>query len=320
MKTSRLVRFWISCFSLSTSVPLRPMMMPGPRGVDVDLQLVGRALGLDLRDAGVREPLLQVCAQRQVLVQQLRVVAVRVPARPPRLVEPEPESERVNLLAHGYSFAPSARSRRGAVPAAAGLRRPCAARRRAGSAPARDRHGSPAARPRCTVRCAVRFSDAERAPHRRRPHALRRRPLVRVARRHEEPVDVAAEPFLLLRVGDRRPQHLRDVAGHRLARELQRRQRLVDVLAANEIEHEPGLLGRGPHVAWPLPALRIMTTLPPAWPRRLRRAGRRRARRARRRHGGRLLRDLRRVPLELARRRELTRACGRPCSRSRTPG
>ena len=30
MKTSRLVRFWISCFSLSTSVPLRPMMMPGP--------------------------------------------------------------------------------------------------------------------------------------------------------------------------------------------------------------------------------------------------------------------------------------------------
>ena len=29
MKTSRLVFFWISCFSLSTSVPLRPMMMPG---------------------------------------------------------------------------------------------------------------------------------------------------------------------------------------------------------------------------------------------------------------------------------------------------
>jgi hypothetical protein len=29
MKTSRLVFFWISCFSLSTSVPFRPMMMPG---------------------------------------------------------------------------------------------------------------------------------------------------------------------------------------------------------------------------------------------------------------------------------------------------
>jgi hypothetical protein len=40
MKTSRFVRFWISCFSLSTSVPFRPMMIPGPRGIDVDLQLV----------------------------------------------------------------------------------------------------------------------------------------------------------------------------------------------------------------------------------------------------------------------------------------
>ena len=71
MKTSRLVRFWISCFSLSTSVPLRPMMMPGPRGVDVDLQLVGGALDLDLGDAGVLEPLLQVGLERQVLVEQV---------------------------------------------------------------------------------------------------------------------------------------------------------------------------------------------------------------------------------------------------------
>ena len=29
MNTSRLVRRWISVLSLSTSVPLRPMMMPG---------------------------------------------------------------------------------------------------------------------------------------------------------------------------------------------------------------------------------------------------------------------------------------------------
>ena len=43
-------------------------------------------------------------AQRQVLVQQLRVVAVAIPARPPRLVEPEPESVRMNLLAHSYSL------------------------------------------------------------------------------------------------------------------------------------------------------------------------------------------------------------------------
>src|SRR5262249_14796049 len=85
--------------------PLAPDDDAGPRGVDVDLQLVRRALGLDLRDARMRKALLETLAQRQILVQQLRVVLVRVPRRPPRLVEPEPESERVNLLAHGYSFA-----------------------------------------------------------------------------------------------------------------------------------------------------------------------------------------------------------------------
>ena len=78
---------------------------PRPGGVNVDLEPVDRALGLDLRDAGVREALLQALAQREILVQQLRVLAVRVPARAPRLVEAEAESERVNLLAHSYSFA-----------------------------------------------------------------------------------------------------------------------------------------------------------------------------------------------------------------------
>src|SRR6202035_1427104 len=74
------------------------------RRVDVDLQLVGGALRLDLRDAGVREPLLERLPQVDVLVQQLRVVSIGVPARAPRLVEPEPESDRVNLLAHKCSF------------------------------------------------------------------------------------------------------------------------------------------------------------------------------------------------------------------------
>src|SRR5260221_6027821 len=77
----------------------------GARRVDVDLQPVDRALGLDLRDAGVREALLQRGAQLEVLVQQLRVIAVREPPRAPRLVEPEAESERVNFLTHSYSFA-----------------------------------------------------------------------------------------------------------------------------------------------------------------------------------------------------------------------
>src|SRR5215467_7450918 len=79
----------------------------GPRGVDVDLQVVRRALGFDLRHAGVCEALLQRRPQREILVQQLRVVAIGVPSRAPRLVEPEPESKRVNLLTHNCSFAPS---------------------------------------------------------------------------------------------------------------------------------------------------------------------------------------------------------------------
>src|SRR5688572_17709449 len=73
---------------------------PRTRGVDVDLQVVGRALGLDARHPGVREALLQILAERQILVQQLRVVLPREPARAPGLVEAEPESVGVNLLAH----------------------------------------------------------------------------------------------------------------------------------------------------------------------------------------------------------------------------
>src|SRR5581483_1235558 len=77
----------------------------GARRVDIDLQPVHGALGLDLRHAGVREPLLEHLAQRQIFVQQLRVIAIRVPARPPRLVESQAKSERVNLLPHDLSFA-----------------------------------------------------------------------------------------------------------------------------------------------------------------------------------------------------------------------
>src|SRR4030095_12206277 len=74
------------------------------RGVDVDLQLVGRALDLDLADAGVREALLQAVAQLEILVQQLRVVLVGEPARPPGLVEAEPKAVRMDFLTH-YAFA-----------------------------------------------------------------------------------------------------------------------------------------------------------------------------------------------------------------------
>ena len=41
-----------------------------PRGLDVDASAVGEALDVDLRDARVREPALQLLAQLQVLVQE----------------------------------------------------------------------------------------------------------------------------------------------------------------------------------------------------------------------------------------------------------
>src|SRR5204862_8152830 len=70
------------------------------RRIDVDFQVVCRALGLDARHAGMRETLLQILSQREVLMQQLCIVAIREPARTPGLVEPEPKPVRVNLLAH----------------------------------------------------------------------------------------------------------------------------------------------------------------------------------------------------------------------------
>jgi hypothetical protein len=47
--------------------------------VNVDLQLVGRALDVDARHARVREPLLELVTQPQILVEQLDVVAIREP-------------------------------------------------------------------------------------------------------------------------------------------------------------------------------------------------------------------------------------------------
>jgi hypothetical protein len=100
MKTSRFVFFWISVFSLSTSGALAADDDARPRGVDVDLQLVGRALDLDLRDTRVREALFSVSRSFRSSVQQLRVVLVGVPARAPGLVEAEPKSVRMNFLTH----------------------------------------------------------------------------------------------------------------------------------------------------------------------------------------------------------------------------
>src|SRR5262249_8156322 len=91
--------------------------------------------------------------------------------------------------------------------------------------------------------------DAEGTAHRRRAHALLRRALVRVTRRDIEPVDVAAEAFLLLGVGDGRLEHLRDVLRDALLRELQRRERVIHATATNQVEHQAGFLRRRPDIA-----------------------------------------------------------------------
>src|SRR5512133_24797 len=73
---------------------------PGPGGVDVDLDLVGRALDLDTGDARLRELLLDELTKLDVLVEPLRVVLLFVPLRVPGTDDPEAEPDRVNFLSH----------------------------------------------------------------------------------------------------------------------------------------------------------------------------------------------------------------------------
>src|SRR5438128_8878366 len=94
--------------------------------------------------------------------------------------------------------------------------------------------------------------DLVGAAHGRRPHALLRRPLVGVGRRDHE-VFLVQAPLLVLvrhvhRVGDGRAQRLLHVARHRLLGEAQDRDGIGCLLAADEVQHEPGLLGRGADV------------------------------------------------------------------------
>src|SRR5262249_52944980 len=72
----------------------------GPRGVDVDLRLVRGALDLDLGDARVVEPALQEVPHLDVLVEEIGVLAARVPARIPSLDDAQAKALRMNLLTH----------------------------------------------------------------------------------------------------------------------------------------------------------------------------------------------------------------------------
>src|ERR1035437_9668519 len=110
MKTSRLVFFAMSCLSFSISAPLRPMMMPGRDVRMVTRSLLpGRSTSIELTPALFHfapahavplQPLGQRRLQLQIFPQQRGIGLLGEPARPPGLIEAQPESVRMNFLSH----------------------------------------------------------------------------------------------------------------------------------------------------------------------------------------------------------------------------
>jgi len=70
------------------------------RRVDGDDHLVGVALQLHARDGGVRQPLEDQLADAKVLMQEVRVVLVRVPLALPRVEDAEAKADWVDLVTH----------------------------------------------------------------------------------------------------------------------------------------------------------------------------------------------------------------------------
>src|SRR5262249_41942596 len=259
MKTSLPVFFWISCLSLSTSCPLRPMMIPG-REVKIEIfsLLAARSTSTRLTPAWLNRFFRSFLRTRSSwrrfeysfsAYQRLRQVLLN-PSRNPV----------------GWTFWPI------------GLLLPLGHVHR-------------------EVRGAL--DHLVGAAHGRGTHALLGRALARVAAADHEVV-LVEPPLLVLvrdvdRVRDRRAERLLDVPGHGLLREAQDAERLGRLLAADEVEDEPGLLGRGPHVLGSRLHFEHGLLLG-----RLRGGGGR----GRARHLGHLL-DLRGVALELPGRREL---------------
>src|SRR5208337_652173 len=100
-RTSRPVRFWISCRRRSISAPLRPIIIPG-RAVWMDLQLVARTLDFDVRHARGLQLVLETLFELQVLVEKLGVILLREPARLPGLVVTQAEPVRMYFLTHPF--------------------------------------------------------------------------------------------------------------------------------------------------------------------------------------------------------------------------
>ena len=241
---------------MSISEPLRPMMIPGTRGVDADHQLVGGALDIDRIHAGRLQPLLQLLAQNDVFVQQVGIIALGEPARLPALVVAQPKPVRMCFLPQTclplcyFFFCDSlARFSMALRALRTAPRTPLDACSSAATAAARD-CGRLQMLGDGHLDMAGALLVTEAAAHRRGTHALPARTFVHAAVRHVERVHVercAGIVRLAFGVGDRAAQRLFHVFRDALLGELQRLQGLFRALAADQIDHQPRLLRRHAH-------------------------------------------------------------------------
>src|ERR1700739_4221156 len=74
----------------------------GPRGKHANHQLVRGALDIKRADARRAQPILELFAQLYVLVQQVGIITVGVPARFPGLVVTQPEPVWMRLLSQSF--------------------------------------------------------------------------------------------------------------------------------------------------------------------------------------------------------------------------
>ena len=74
-----------------------------PRRVDVKLRLASGALNVNFGHARLIKTLLDVIAELQVFVQQVRVILTRIPHRTPRADHAQAKAQRMYLLTHKFS-------------------------------------------------------------------------------------------------------------------------------------------------------------------------------------------------------------------------
>ena len=70
--------------------------------MDGHARLFRRALDDDLRHAGLLQPVMQILAQPQILVEQRTVVLVGKPAGIPGPVDADAQADRIDLLTHYF--------------------------------------------------------------------------------------------------------------------------------------------------------------------------------------------------------------------------